>query len=276
MVFETLDVLKAVARRAGNYLRESRRSTAVVGVNASGEVSKRFDVESEEIIFTELRRGIKDCFLFVSEESGVRNFCKDPRWVVVVDPVDGSINYEATIPWVSISLAMAPFKEDVVLDDVLYATVYDFFRDVDYSFDIDEGVTAAGASVLRSPRPPSVVLGYFEVPESYRIVPEYWNERGSRASLRSLGSAALDIVYVGLGNAEAFIDTRAKLRNVDVAAALRIATALGARARVCSESDVNSLRLEDIRRVECLLVGYDESYLERLTRAHERASRAGK
>lgn len=276
MVFETLDVLKATARRAGNYLRETRRSAAVVGVNASGDTSKIFDVESEEIIFTELRRGIKDCFLFVSEESGVRNFCKDPRWVVVVDPVDGSINYEAAIPWVSISLAVAPFKEDVTLDDVVYATVYDLFRGVDYSFDVDEGVTTAGASVLRNPKPPSVVLGYFEAPESYRIVPEYWSERGSRASLRSLGSAALDIVYVGLGNAEAFIDTRARLRNVDVAAALRIATALGAKARVCGESDVNSLHLREVRRVECLLVGYDESYLERLTRAHERAGRASK
>ncbi|MEM0014253.1 MAG: inositol monophosphatase family protein [Zestosphaera sp.] len=268
-----LEILKAAARRVGDYLTEIRRSSITVGVNASGDTSKEFDVVSERLIFEELRKGVEDCFIFVSEESGVQRFCEEPKWVIVVDPVDGSINYEASIPWVSVSIAAAPLAEDVSVGDIEYAVVYDIYRKINYSFGFDEGVLVSGAPASRRPKPPEVVLGYFEVPRAYRIIPEYWVKRGSRASLRSLGSAALDIIHVGLGNAEAFIDTRAKLRNVDVAAALRIALALGAKARVCEGSDALSIHLNSVRKVECILVGFNEHYLERLSEAYVESER---
>lgn len=262
-------MLVAVAREVADYLTETRRPSTIVRVNSSGDTSKVFDVEAENIIFEELRRRIKECFLFVSEESGVRRFCDEPRWVVVVDPVDGSMNYDAQIPWVSISLAVAPLEDkEPTIGDVSYAVVYDVFRKIDYSFDQTEGVTIAGTPAKRRLKPSSVVLGYFESPDSYKVIPYYWAERGSRASLRSLGSAALDIIYVGLGNAEVFVDTRAKLRNVDVAAALRIALVLGAKAKLCSDISASSVTLRDIKKIECLLVGYDENYLNKLSKAY--------
>lgn len=263
------DVLVATARRVADYLTETHRASTIVKVNSSGDASRTFDLESENMIFDELKRRIKDCFIFISEESGVRHFCDEPRWVVIVDPVDGSVNYEARIPWVSISIAVAPLgNREPTIGDISYAVVYDVFRKVDYSFDHVGGVTIAGSPAIRRPKPPGVTLGYFESPDSYKIVPYYWAERGSRASLRSLGSAALDIVYVGLGNAEAFIDTRARLRNVDVAAALRIASALGAKARLCSNVNASSVSLKDVIKIECLLVGYDEDYLNKLIDAY--------
>lgn len=263
------EVLVDAARRVADYLTETRRSPAIVKVNSSGDTTKVFDLESENIIFEELSKRIKDCFLFVSEESGVRRFCDEPKWVVVVDPVDGSMNYDAQIPWVSISIAVAPLgSKEPTIRDVTHAVVYDIFHQIDYSFDQTGGVTIAGSPVTRRSRPPGVVLGYFETPDSYKIIPHYWTKRGSRASLRSLGSAALDIVYVGLGNAEAFVDTRAKLRNVDITAALRIASVLGAKAKLCSGVDALSVTLKDIIRVECLLVGYDENYLSKLSEAY--------
>lgn len=263
------EVLVATAKRAADYLTETRRASTIVKVNSSGDTSKAFDLESENIIFEELRRRIRECFLFVSEESGVRNFCDEPKWVVIVDPVDGSMNYEAQIPWVSISIAVAPLgSREPTIGDISYAVVYDVFRKVDYSFDHVEGVTIAGSPVTRRPKPPGVVLGYFESPDSYKIIPYYWVERSSRASLRSLGSAALDIIYVGLGNAEAFIDTRARLRNVDIAAALRIASVLGAKAELCNGMNALSASLRDVVKIECLLVGYDENYLNKLINAY--------
>ena len=262
------DVLITAAKKAADYLTETHRPSTVVRLNLSGDSSKVFDLESENIIFEELMR-IKDCFIFVSEESGVRYHCEDPKWVIVVDPVDGSMNYDAQIPWVSISIAVAPLvSKEPTIEDVNAAIVYDVFHKTYYSFDQAEGVTIAGSPVSRRPKPPGVVLGYFETPDSYKIIPHYWVRRGSRASLRSLGSAALDIVYVGLGNAEAFIDTRAKLRNVDIAAALKIASVLGAKAKLCKGINALSVTLKSINKIECLLVGYDESYLSKLNEAY--------
>jgi myo-inositol-1(or 4)-monophosphatase len=263
------ETLVDVARKAAEYLTETRRPSTVIKVNSSGDTSKVFDLESEDIIFEELRKRVKDCFLFVSEESGMRRFCEEPEWVFVVDPVDGSMNYDAQIPWVSISIAAAPLRDgEPTIGDVSHAVVYDVFRKVGYSYDLREGVTVGEVPASRRSKPSGVVLGYFETPDSYKIIPHYWAVRGARASLRSLGSAALDIVYVGLGNAEAFVDTRAKLRNVDVAAALKIASVLGAKAKLCNGLNALSIPLKEVVRIECLLVGYDEDYLSKLSRAY--------
>jgi len=261
-------VVREAALKVSNYLTSGVRSSAVFKPNASGDFTKAFDKESEDIIFDVLR-GLGECLLIVSEESGVVKTCGEGwRWVFVVDPVDGSVNYEASIPWVSVSIAVAPYEEGVTLNDVTYAVVVDVFRKTTYEYVKGEGVLIDGVKPERRVKPPNVLLGYFETPEAYSIVPKYWRVRGGRAALRSLGSAALDIIYVGLGRAEAFVDIRAKLRNVDVAAALKIAEALNAKAMLCDGTPVNNIPLTNISKVECLLVGYDDAILSKLIEAY--------
>ncbi len=261
-------IVREAALKVSDYLTSDVRSAAVFKPNASGDFTKVFDKGAEDIIIEALKR-IDRCSLIVSEESGVVETCSEGwKWVFVIDPVDGSVNYEALIPWVSVSIAVAPYREGVTLKDVVYAVVVDVFRKTAYEYFKDEGVLINGSQPVRRVKPPNVVLGYFETPEAYAIVPKYWRVRGSRAALRSLGSAALDIIYVGLGRAEAFVDIRAKLRNVDVAAALKIAEALNAKATLCSGESVNNIPLTHISKVECLLVGYDDLILSKLIEAY--------
>ncbi len=270
MVTEITEAILNAVDEALKYLRSGQASKEVVGRGAFGDVSKGFDVESERIIAEGIARHLGKTVLFVGEELGARVIGEgEPEWVVIADPVDGSTNYDVGIPWASVAVAAAPYREGVTVGDVSSAVVAEVFRDVRYVLD-SGAVTINGSPPQRRSPPKALLLGYFEVPEAYKPVPAYWKIRGKRAALRSLGSAALDIVYVGLGRAEGFIDARAKLRNVDIAASVAIASTLGSVALACDGSPVSGVRIDTLVRVPCIVVGYDGERAEALLRAvHE-------
>jgi len=267
-----LEALRKAALAALKYLRSGKCSSKVVGHGSFGDVTKAFDKEAEEAVIRSLREDLKN-LLIVSEEVGVMRLGDSPRpeWVVIIDPVDGSTNFDAGIPWTAVSIAAARWRGNGVrVRDVEAAVVAEVFRDVIYEFSVDGGVKVNGEPARRRSPPAKVLLGYFEVPEAYSVVPEYWRIRGGRAALRSLGSAALDIISVGLGRAEAFVDARAKLRNVDVAASLRMVHELGSVGGKCTGSGVETaldIRIDTMVKVPCLIVGYDEKYFNMLARA---------
>lgn len=244
-----------------DYLRSGGASDSIVGLNISGDVSKEFDIVAEDILAGCISNRLDDVVI-VGEERGVRVY-GGGRWLAIIDPVDGSSNFDAGIPWSSVSIAIAKRGVDrPCLRDVVLAMVAEIFRDRIYIY--SNGFTKVlGADIGRRGVPKPILLGYFEVPEAYRPIERYLTLRG-RVALRSLGSAALDIVYVGLGNAEGFIDMRSKLRNVDVAAALKIALSMGAKAYTCDFNDVELIPLDNLVRIRCIAVGYNNEYLSKL------------
>ncbi len=267
-----LDVLREAAEAALTYLRSGRCSSRVVGRGSFGDVTKAFDKEAEDRA-TEVLRMRLGSFLLVTEEAGVVKFGDSgrPEWVVIMDPVDGSTNFDAGIPWTSVVLAGARWREGGVrVRDIEAAVVAEVFRDVTYEYSVEGGVKVNGAPPARKDPPAKVLLGYFEVPEAYSVVPEYWRVRGRRAALRSLGSASLDIVSVALGRAEAFVDARAKLRNVDVAASLKMLLELGGNGIACVDGSlvgVDEIFIDRMVKLRCLAVGYDSRRYSQITEA---------
>ena len=247
------------------FLRSSYVSFDVVGYNPSGDISKRFDVDAENIVKRCIVKALSDV-VFVGEESGVEVF-GSPKWVAIVDPVDGSTNFSYDIPWASISIGVAPYKQGVAVEDIKYAVVAEIFRDRMYVYS-DGDVKVVGGKGRRS-EPAPVILGYFESLDAYKPIEKYIKLCASqkrRYVVRSLGSAALDIIYVALGNAEIFIDLRGKLRNVDVAAAIRIAEALGAKTVEYIDKPRSGLRIEidKVKKIKWLIAAYSEENTNKL------------
>lgn len=255
----------ACINSALNYLRSGSVSSKIVGMNVSEDTSREFDLVAEDILVSCIVNTLNDVVV-VSEERGVRRY-GEGRWIAIIDPVDGSTNFDAEIPWSSVSIALARSsgESSTTLKDIVFAVVAEVFRDRMYIYR-DGAVEVLGGGATRRSTPKPILLGYFETIESYRPVWNYMKVRG-RVALRSLGSAALDIIYVGLGNAEGFIDMRSRLRNVDVAAALRIALTMGAGAHLCSVDSVANMQLENIAKVGCIVAGYNDGYLTKLLEA---------
>lgn len=256
-VLECVDKVK-------RYLVSPKVSFDIVGVNVFGDISKKFDVEAEDLIMKCLEDSLEE-FVLVGEEKGVR-VVGSPKWIVIADPVDGSTNFTYDIPWSSISIAIAPYTEDAKVKDIVFAVVSEITRNRIYIFD---SFSVDTVNYRRIPSSAPIILGYFEDPESYKPLIKYLKLSPRKLTIRSLGSAALDIVYVGLGNAEVFIDARARLRNVDVASALRIAIALGVKAINCSNDfeDAANISIYRMERIKCLAVAYNDEVLERLRNA---------
>ncbi|MEM2006232.1 MAG: inositol monophosphatase family protein [Sulfolobales archaeon] len=257
------EALIASTTRATTYLRSTYVSRKPVGLGKSGDLSREFDVVVEELILKTLREYLGSIRLISEERGSVGR----GSWIAIVDPVDGSINFEAGLPIASVSVGIAKNSGQVRIEDIEAAVVAEVFRDVTYFYDKSKGFKAFGIKAERRHPPSNIVLGYFESIESFRPYIRLSEVTDSKPRLRSLGSAALDIVYVSLGMALGFMDARAKLRNVDIAPSVAIANSLGAKAYLCNGERATTVEIDDIKRVECLVVGYNEEIARVLLKA---------
>src|ERR671936_2711137 len=84
--------------------------TVYEGVGEGGDRSLRLDLRSEDVVFAELERLHEETGLgmrAVSEERGEVAYGDGDGAVVVIDPIDGSLNARRTIPAFSLSVALA-------------------------------------------------------------------------------------------------------------------------------------------------------------------------
>lgn len=253
-------VLTCVQKVKQYLLYSGRTSDKAIGPNPYGDVSKVFDIEAEDILTKCLIDELEDVVI-VGEERGLRVYGLG-RWVAIIDPIDGSTNFEADIPWSAISVAIGSNRSTTTrLSDVLIALVAEVLRDRIYIYENGK-VEIIGASIKRRSIPKKIVLGYFDDIRSWRALKIYVENSEERKILRVLGSAALDILSVALGNAEIFIDIRDKLRNLDIVAALRIALALGAKAYVHNFKNPLDIPIDNVTKVSCI-VGFSDEYLQK-------------
>ncbi|OLL74251.1 Inositol-1-monophosphatase [Pseudonocardia sp. Ae168_Ps1] len=153
----------------------------------------------------------------VGEEYGAdRGAAEAPmRWVV--DPVDGTANYVAGLPWCAYSLAL------VDGDGPAVGVVADPGRGQIYAAARGRGFRANGKPVpLARPARLAGSLVCAEDPDPAFVD----RARAAHAGVRVLGSAALAITQVALGNAVAAVLTR--YHEWDVAGALCLAAESGA------------------------------------------------
>src|ERR687888_1760965 len=143
------------SRRAAAALRSMRaeRTTIaerVIETGTRGEGGDRtleIDALAEDAVFAELR-GLHDAgarFTVVSEERGTVDFGGDGL-VVVVDPIDGSLNAKRGLPHHCVSIAVA---EGPTMADVVFGFVQDFGPDEEWVAFRGEGATLNGAPLDR-------------------------------------------------------------------------------------------------------------------------------
>ena len=116
----------------------------VVGHGEGGDDTTVIDQGAERAAVARLEelaaRGIS--FRLVSEELGERRFGDpDSPWVVVVDPIDGSLNAKRCLPFYCISIAIA---DGPSIGDVRFGYVRDFGSGEEWVAERGEGATVNG------------------------------------------------------------------------------------------------------------------------------------
>ncbi|MEM3831396.1 MAG: inositol monophosphatase [Sulfolobales archaeon] len=217
-----------IAREASRIAFERARDPSeilVKGLNKSGDESREIDLELESFIVEEIRR-IHPKAMIVTEESGVLGDLKE-NMIFIIDPLDGSINYATDTPYCSVSIAVAIRSSSENKPDIVAGVVSEIFRERVYGFARGLGAYINNSRVRKRENPEKVVISYFEDLDTIKLFYDLWIAL-EKPKIRSLGSAALDIVKASIGDYMAFIDLRRRLRNVDIAAAYGFGRSIGA------------------------------------------------
>lgn len=211
------------AKAAGEAL--SGRGDAFTGIAAEEgrDIKLKADKAAEAIIIEKLNALAPRPVL--SEETGWTAQEEDRVWVV--DPLDGSANYNKTIPLCCVSIALVQSGEPIL------GVIYDFNHD-----DLYTGAEGLGAflngepiSVSKTPETTSAILM-----TGLAINRDFSPEALARSAadfarwkkVRMIGSAATSISYVAAGKADCYYEEN--IMFWDVAAGVAITRAAGGRA----------------------------------------------
>ena len=197
----------------------------------------------------------------VSEEAGTIDIGGEPEIVVILDPLDGSLNFTRSIPFCSVAAAAGPYKPDFKISDVEAGVVKSVFDGETFYAEKGRGAFKNGQqlSVERFKTTVKPLLSlYVHGVEKTR----YPYERlivGSK--VRVLGSIALEICYIAESGLDAVLDLRGTLRIVDVAAGKVVLEEAGGTVKLIGEGVEQPV---DAKKGLCMVAAKDEALANKL------------
>jgi myo-inositol-1(or 4)-monophosphatase len=198
-------------------------------IGADMTPTKRIDQVAEDCI-VEYLTSRQLCGLLVSEELGKKEFSSG-KGTIFLDPIDGTFNAVAGIPFYALSIAYA------VGGKVEQAFVRNLAS--------GETFTAIRGKFSRCDNRPIRVSSISNLDECAMSVygrkfdPTRVMQLGMKIRRwRLLGASALELCYVGAGRIDGFIDLRGTLRVTDAAAGMLVCTEAGGKV-----TDLNGNRI---------------------------------
>jgi len=180
----------------------------IVGQGLGGDDTTAIDKAAEDAIVARFRE--LDVTI-VSEEVGRLG---GGSTVVVVDPIDGSLNAKRGIPFFAVSIAVADGEH---MGDVHFGYVYDFGSGEEWVGRRGEGATLNGAPLRVRPKDTIEILS-FEATLTSLIARDAPKVAELAYRLRIMGSLALSLCHLAAGRVDAVCSLKGA-RSVDIAAA---------------------------------------------------------
>jgi myo-inositol-1(or 4)-monophosphatase len=189
----------------------------VVGAGRGGDDTTAIDRAAEEAILARLRPlGVT----IVSEEVGV---VQGGDTIVVVDPIDGSLNAKRGLPFFAVSIAVA---DGPTMGDVHFGYVHDFAASEEWVARRGDGASLNGEPLGAVPPKERIETLAFEATRTDLIARDASKVVGLAYRLRTFGSLALSLCQLAAGRLDG-VCTLKPSRAVDIAAAQLLVRELG-------------------------------------------------
>ena len=189
----------------------------VVKQGVGGDETTAIDQAAEDAILARFR-GLD--VTIVSEEIGRFG---NGKTLVVVDPIDGSLNAKRGIPFFSLSIA---FADGETMDDVFLGYVYDFGTNEEWIGRRGEGATLNGEPLGGVKPKDTIEILSFEATLTSLVAAHASAVDGLAQRLRVMGSLALSLCHLAAGRVDAVCSLKAA-RSVDIAAAQLLCREVG-------------------------------------------------
>jgi len=195
----------------------------VVGVGASGDKTIVADKKAEGVLIGALAKveGVR----VLSEEAGQVGDSKG-KLLAIIDPIDGSSNFERGIPFYCTSVAIADGSSH---RDIFFGIVRNLVSGEVYTATRGKGAKKNGRKIRTS-----------KTTELSKAVAGIDVSRATQGTLKGLlplmgrinrqvhfGANALELCLMAEGKTDTFVDVRGRMRAVDFAAAQLIASEAG-------------------------------------------------
>lgn len=186
------------------------------------DVKLQIDVDCQRFIESKLRHAFPN-YSIVGEEESYGDPEAEYRWVV--DPIDGTVNYNHGIPHFCVSIALQHRKlgDDLAQAMKGYTTVlgvvYDPMRQELFTAEQGNGAFLNEKPIRVSERAEihqSILsVGFSKTDEAIERGLQNFEILVRRAQkLRNMGSAALDLAYVASGRLEAYLESKVRLWDI--------------------------------------------------------------
>ena len=216
--------LERMARQAGSILSLGYEKNIQVDYKGEIDLVTEIDRRSEEFILGEISRQFPSHSVMAEETGGIDG-SDEHLWIV--DPLDGTVNYAHGVPFFSVAIAYA-YRGELIL-----GAVYDPMRDEMFLAEKGRGAWLNGR-LLKVKEVPDLshsllVTGFpYDVrTTSNNNLDNYARFALNSQGVRRLGSAALDLCYVGAGRFDGYWEL--SLHAWDLSAGGLVATEAGAR-----------------------------------------------
>lgn len=222
----------------------------VVGAGLGGDDTTAIDRAAEDAILARVQEAAGS---IVSEEVGRVGGTELP--LVVVDPIDGSLNAKRGIPFFALSIAVA---EGETMDDVVFGFVHDFGSREEWTARRGEGAWLDGEP-LGAVRPKDEVeILSFEATLTSLVARDAQKVADLAYRLRIMGSLALSFCHLAAGRVDAVCSLK-PARSVDIAAAQLLCRELGLKVDLFDvEEPFGSAPLDLEQRSRVVAAGSEE------------------
>ncbi len=218
---EFLAACDQMAQAVEDAIADLKGTTAggeTIRMGADQTPTKRIDQAAEDCV-VEFLNNHPICSLLISEELGKKDIAGE-EGTIFLDPIDGTYNAVAGIPFYALSVAYATGGE-VQQAYVRNLDSGETFTAVKGRFARCDGRSIRVSSVKKLDESAMSVYGR-------KFDPTRVMQLGMKLRRwRLLGASALELCYIGCGRIDGFIDLRGTLRVTDAAAGMLVCTESG-------------------------------------------------